>query len=164
MLAGFTLVEVMAVLCILALGLSGGMLMLSGALRKATGASFASDFLDAHDWACKHSEVSAAQLQLELDFSAQQIRVGTGGPVVDLPKSVQLERVLMGGAILEAGSVNVPYVRGKAPTYAVLFQLSNGRGKWFVVCGPTGQVKVIQDEQKTQADLSLWLAQWANAH
>ncbi len=162
---GFTLVEAIAVICLISIFASGSALILSGSLSQARNKASVRGVMNLHQMARRESREKAVSVDFDLDRQAIALR--TNGSVVqtlELPESVRISKLAVNGAMLEARGQSVKYRSGGCETYAILVGSVNGRKKWYVLCGATGNVEVIDDEESTEAKLAQWLAQWANTN
>lgn len=161
---GFTLVEVVVVICVLSIFASCGMLLLTNMLKRAEYESKSGELLTVDKWCRLHSQGSRATLRI--DLTQQLVSAATQGlPVETMPPlSLNVYRVVVDGAVFDTGIVNIEYHSGGSGTFAVLTKTPARQGKWAIFCGPTGQVQALSNDDSTEKKLVDWLAKWAHAH
>ena len=149
---GFTLLEILAVLTIMALmvGLAG--YSLHGVLHRATHQQTLDAFI-AFDAAAR-DRASRAGRPIRLDFEAQRVVAAW-----------QKTRGVSGQSDLHAGAFPTGYhitmralggapdrnrlainAQGRSPSYRVKVEAPDGTTRWIVICGLSGQAKVFDDE------------------
>lgn len=157
----FTLIELVAVLAIVALLTAGVSLSLKGALRDAE-AEDAAGRLAAFD-ALARQEARRFNRPSELHVDPRAGSVwrrdvlpsgGDGVPraTLRLPPGVAIEEVFTARGRSRAGDgVTIACsARGQTASYAVLFSGPGGRRRWILFAGITGQPQVIDHDQDVQ--------------
>ncbi|MEM8736455.1 MAG: type II secretion system protein [Planctomycetota bacterium] len=142
---GFTLVELLTVLCILSLVASGGMLALTYPLAKAKQRRMQTEIEELHAWLAERSRTSPCELVVDLDSSSLTARQNALGKrrseqrLVQFDGRVQLKALLLDGSALEGGQTVIEYFRGWCRTFAlVLGENKNGTDRDSVLLLCTG--------------------------
>lgn len=151
-LRGFTLIELVVVLVILALAAGAITLRLQGPLERATLADTVGRIVafDARTrvLARRHDKM----LRIEVDLSAGVLtRIGTAtgepaGMPLELPEGVRLAECRLASENASIGRVAVPVSsRGLSKSYALCVVGADGPRHWLIVAGLTGQVTRTED-------------------
>jgi prepilin-type N-terminal cleavage/methylation domain-containing protein len=142
---GFTLVEMVVVIAIMALLTSAAALSFSGPLR-ATRASDAIRQVQSFDDATRqHAKRFGKDLQIVLDLSRDRLirRQSADGPAMhelQLPHGCRIERVRVGGKVIDSGEAVLACSNlGLTRSYAAHL-VGPGLDRWILVAGLTGEV------------------------
>jgi len=164
----FTLIEVMAVVVILALLAGTVVWSLTGDVRRV-GVAEAADTIAHVDRTARIAAQrfeGGCRLRIDLDQQrARRLHTDAGGEVaaahsVSLPRGHRIEQLVLapdvgdaatGGAAARrviSGAIDIAYSpQGASPTYALRLGSPSGRQQWLVFAGLTGQMTVIDDER-----------------
>lgn len=174
---GFTLVELIAVICIISLLASGSMWLLTASLKRAEQQQAAMHLVELHRSMIAHNRTGRSTLNFDLERGEVNPVVSVGGSsegrsgegrfavdkIVSIGKvTIDLQKIMLEGAVLEGGQVEIDYNNGGSQSYAVLIRLGTKAGKWMVVCGPSGRIELYDDAPEREAALVRWFSQWAN--
>lgn len=155
---GFSLVELVVVVAILGLLASGGMLVLSGELRKAQRAASLNSFVDLHDRACRSCIQTGVPVLFDLEQKSVVFELPSGPRTLMVPA---MQQIVMGGAILDRGTVMVEYSGGGPPGYAMMLS-SSKTTKCLLVHAGTGLISRLDKKQVDASYISTWQTAWAN--
>lgn len=160
----FSLIELIAVLCILAISASGTLFLFSGFLSGANARSAQIDIEQLHHWARESSATGSVKMRFNLDAQAIAAKALDGREKqLILGAELQLIALLSDGARQEKGQFSVNYMSGGCRTYALVFRsTSSNEESCLLVCGPSGVVHEIR-QNRHAADIQNRLAIWANA-
>jgi len=150
---GFTLIETMLAVLIMALLASAAALSLSGPVRRARAREAVDVVMAADRSARQEAHDSGRVVRLAFDPSTGAIsRVeGAEGRVtqfrVVVPRSFTISDVLVGRRVYRQTRAEVGFSgAGFSPSYAVRL-MGPGADGWVVFAGLTGQASVVSDEQ-----------------
>jgi prepilin-type N-terminal cleavage/methylation domain-containing protein len=164
---GFTLIEIMAVMVILALLSAAAAWSFSRPLARAR-ASEAIELVTSFD---ASSRLAARRfgrsVDMQFDLADGTLRRREGEQVAyrsALPQGFSIEQVRTGEGVRDAGEVTIECSRlALSPSYAVKLVGPGGVERWLVVAGLSGQVTAARDEADVDAMLNLAAAR-RNAH
>jgi prepilin-type N-terminal cleavage/methylation domain-containing protein len=159
---GFTLVELLAVLVLLAILAGSAALSLRGPYRAAQlenaleSAALADN--QVRDYARRCGKPAQIVVRIETGAIAG---VTAADGFVDVARFrthvACLDEVIVGGRRSDCGETAIPVSpRGWTPTYALRFQMSKGGHRWLAFLGVTGQTLRIDDERELE---TLWRLQ-----
>ncbi len=162
---GFTLLEVLAVIVILAFLAAAVSVTASG----FSGSAKMEDALDrlvfidhlTRQHAARFDQPSEVVLDLRQGTMTRQNSEGQKirhSHRRALPQGYHIKRVKVPGGEVSSGKVSIPYSpMGHTPTYAVHVAGRDGRQRWVLFAGITGQ-SILLDDEKNLADLFKILA------
>lgn len=181
----FSLIEMVAVVCILGLLGTAGVVSLTRSLRRANHESTFKLIQTLNDRARNHSESGNCSLIFDIDrnrifveslaeqgkttwqvadWSPNSISGSVGSELV-LPSSLRLRRLLHHGVNRESGAVSIVFENGGTSSYAVLLESSNTNGTWLVFAGSTRLCYLVAKTKGNDVDQQVqkWFAKWAIA-
>ncbi len=147
---GFTLIETMLAVLIMALLASAAALSLSGPVRKARAREAVDVVMAADRSARQEAHDSGRAVRLVLDPTTGTI-TRIEGAVTQfrsaLPRSFKISDILVGRRVFREAGTEVGFSgAGFSPSYAVHLT-GPGADGWVVFAGLTGQASVVSDEQ-----------------
>ncbi|MHB8974218.1 MAG: prepilin-type N-terminal cleavage/methylation domain-containing protein [Pirellulaceae bacterium] len=170
MKAGFTLLELLVVLVIIALLSSLVAVRLQGPYQSARleDALERLAFTDSQTRAHSREFATACQIVFELDrgwmYSGMPGGSGARSCEFALPESLRIERVRTPQMELGSGTARIDVsARGTALTYAVCVASSQGTHRWLLFAGLTGRVAYPKDEIHVQQIFELLQASGTDA-
>jgi prepilin-type N-terminal cleavage/methylation domain-containing protein len=166
--AGFTLIETLGVIAIMALLSAAASIMLSGS-RHAADLSASIEQVrqaDLFSRALASSSNQTTVFSISLASGSLSRRNGNESTVLgNLPADVRIARVRIAGATVDFGSADIPFSPpGRGPSYAVQFASSTGEKQWAVFAGLTGQMSKARDEDVDSILEETAGSQGADAH
>ena len=151
---GFTLVEVMAVVLIIAVAAAAVTLRVQRPLRNAQMADVigAIGQFDFTTRSAAQSQDRPLRMVMDLGGGSVSLTDADGKALTDaavrMPEGFALARVLVRAQSATGGSMTIPCsAAGYTPTYAVNIT-GGGASRWLVVAGLTGQVLEVENEAK----------------
>lgn len=147
---GFTLIEALAVIALMALLTAAAAVSLRGAARTAriedVADAFAGFDRGTREFARRFDRTPALRFDLNRGTVSRTGADREPTPLV-LAGDVRVTRVIAGGAVRISGEVALPFSSlGQSPSYAV--QLAGPAGeRWALFAGLTGQPMVLRNEQ-----------------
>jgi len=159
---GFTLLEMTAVLMVMALVAAAVTLSLAATQRRASAADAVEDLVRFDQLARCFARRQGRPVRLAVDLRANRLlRADAAGgqegheTACPLGASFTLgEAVLAGRRIAEGRTALWVSDRGYSPTYALRLDGPSLR-RWILFAGPTGQVSVLDDEKEFRETLDL---------
>jgi prepilin-type N-terminal cleavage/methylation domain-containing protein len=154
---GFTLIEMLIVVALMAILTAAVTLSLSGAVRSARIEDVMGQFIafdhSTREIARRFARSRALRFDLirgtvhRLDDNREAVPLLLGG-------GMTVTRVIVRDEIARFGEITVPFSdRGQSPSYAVLLSGPAGE-RWVTLAGLTGQAMVLIDERDVQEILS----------
>lgn len=153
---GFSLIEIVVVLSILSLLAAGGMLVLATQLRLAQRRGTEIALRDLHRTARQQSELGQASLRF--DLTTHTTCLGDDGQPLEIAK---LNMLVAGGVMFDSGVKRIEYANGGCRSYAILLGDAS-RGRWLVICGPTGQVESYAADKINGQQIAQWQTRWTH--
>ncbi len=155
--AAFTLIELTAVLVLMAVLAGAAAVMLAGPRHRAAAADAVGQvaFADAQ---VRQAAVNGDRpVSLVIDLAAGRLSRAEGDAaavtLADLPAGVRVARVMVGDDVVDAGQVRLAVsAAGRGRSYAVGLSTPAGP-RWLVVAGLTGQVTSAADAAAADAAL-----------
>jgi len=157
----FSLIELAAVLLVLAVVAAAVTLRVAGPMHRAGMNGLVAEIVSFDRLTRTWSVEQDAGARLVVDLSEGRLRRTdergrAQGAAMEVPSGYRLGRVLVGGENRSGGRTAVPVSRhGLARSYAILVE-GPGRGqRWILMAGLTGQHEVLDDERKIREVLAL---------
>ncbi|MGB7158463.1 MAG: type II secretion system protein [Tepidisphaeraceae bacterium] len=159
---GFTLIEIMAVMLILALLSAAAAWSFSRPLARAR-ASEAIELVTSFDASSRlAARRFGRRVEMVFDLADGALVRREGGQVAYrgmLPAGFSIEQVRIGEGVRDAGEVTIECSRlALSPSYAVKLVGPAGVERWLVVAGLSGQVTAARDETDVDAILNFGAA------
>lgn len=157
MRGGFSLIELTAVLLILAIAAAAVALHVAGPTGEAAldrAAVRVADFDRVTRTAARNQ---GRPMRIVIDPTLNRLertdaQGRPAGAAASLPGRVRLSDVMvLGGGTARAQSSVLCSSRGLTPTYAVQLEVPEGRSRWLVFAGLSGQVTETQDREQVEA-------------
>ena len=150
---GFTLIELMLVLCIMVIATTGVVLSVRGPYRVAllqnAREQMASIDHQLRDHAIRFGRPAELIFGLRDDTTIlQSTEVGKSDRRnFDLGSGVRIDRVMLGDRRIDSGRIAIHFgPQGWSPTYALRLVGKDGKNQWLVFAGQTGQMTSYDDE------------------
>ena len=160
--SAFTLVELLAVLLLMALLATGVSLSLKGVLRDAELRNAASQLIQFDRLAREQARRSDRPSQLRFELQAGRVRnidartKTVQGRELQLPAGVAIEQVRTARQPRGGADAVVPCsARGQTTSYAVLLRGVGRQQLWLVVAGLSGTVETVRDDQTVNQTFAL---------
>ena len=148
--SGFTLIETMLAVLIMALLASAAALSLSGPVRKARAREAVDVVIAADRSARQEAQDSGRPVRLVLDPTTSTIS-RMEGTVTQfrsaLPRSFRISDVLVGRRVFREAGTEVGFSGAGFSTSYAVHLTGPGADGWVVFAGLTGQASVVSDEQ-----------------
>ena len=159
---GFSLIELSVVLVIIAITAGAVGLGVAAHRGRSDCERLVSD-LSAFDKQCRVSATQTGRpLLVTFDLGRGRIeRIDDqgrpAGTAMSLPQGCRIRKLLLAEECLsDGGSVGLSYSRlGMSPSYAIRFESSGAAPRWLLVCGATGCVVQVKDEDEAKTILAM---------
>ena len=150
---GFSLIELTAVLLIMAVAAAAVTLRLQGPLRRATAADVVGRIGQFDRLTRAEARRYDRALRINVDLATGSITRtgedpgGQAAAAVGLPQGFWIARLMVRDRQVTAGGVSIRCSRaGLTPSYALLLADPAGGRRWLLVAGLTGQVLEMEDD------------------
>ncbi len=159
---GFTLIEVMAALLILAIVAGAVALSVAGPRRSAETEDVLGELIHADRLARHTARRHGRAVELVFDLAAGRVeRRWIDGPDeesyrYELPKGFRFGELILADRRIASSSASVVCSRaGRTPTYALRIDAPGGRRRWVLFAGLSGEATEIADERQLEEILGL---------
>jgi prepilin-type N-terminal cleavage/methylation domain-containing protein len=156
----FTLVEVVAVLLIIGLLAGLSVVGLRARSQAATLEALTAELCDFDRAARLRAERSAQPMELEIDAQRVSLRSADGRqmlrPPLDLPGGFAIESCWMGGSDGTDREMTVAIgPQGRSSSYGFCVARSDGKKRWIVVSGLSGQAQIAESDEQSKVIMAL---------
>lgn len=162
MKSGFTLIEIMATLLILAIAAGAAALSLAGPRRGAETEDVLGELIHADRLARHAARRHGRAVELLFDLAAGRVeRRWIDEPDeqsyrYELPEGFRVGGLILADRRIASSSASVVCSRaGRTATYALRIEGPGGRRRWVLFAGLTGEVTEIADERQLEEILGL---------
>ncbi len=150
----FTMLELVAVLVMLGLISTLGMLAVSGQLDQARLNHLAQSIANADRKERDASRKSPTAGSLTIDKSMKRLRYENSDHTIDLKDNLKIAELIIGSGKSNERSVIFSHA-GQSSTYALRLESKRGAMRWIVIIGMTGQVLFNDDSNEVRSLLAL---------
>ena len=162
---GFSLVEMVVVLCILSLTSLGILISMASWLKKYQSQSLALLVQELDRWGRDHSQRHSASLVWDLDKDEVQKHSEEFSPALfpaqGFPGDIQ--RIVLPQGAFSSGRVRVHYRSRRSTTWAVKLKGRSHAAQWLIFHGLSGEIEIHESNERFDALLPKWISQGLNA-